>query len=530
MNLQEIIAEFLDHLRGMWRYRWQAVLAAWVISLLGWYYVYSLPDVYRASAKVSVDTNSLLPDLTKGLTASENLMSEVDVVSKALLTRPNLEAVARETDLDLRANDARAMESLITSLQDRVYVRGGRDHIFTIEFEDRDREKAKEVVRAVLNTFVESSLMAQGEDADMTERALASEIEDHENRLIKAEADLAEFKKQNIGYMPNDGGDYYSRLQTALTSISTTETDIRLLTQKRDEISRQIAGEAPVFGMMSGSGAAGSSSCSQASNMSQLRAQLSELQVEYTDKHPRIVMLRDTIKSLEDNCDAEIRRAAAAGGSGSSMGQSLEANPVYQSLRLQLSNAEVDLAALREELSDKQRTVYRLRTDVDKIAKVETDLKKLNRDYDVVQGRHQELLRRWETLQSKKRLDPVTDQVQFNVLEPPFASAIPVGPDRPTLLMAILFLAAGLSAGLAFALNQLRPVFFTRQTVRRVAGIPVLGSVSMILSPKQISTKRRRTFYWATVNLGLVAATVMVVVFESRMSAIFRNLTAGLGA
>jgi hypothetical protein len=125
--------------------------------------------------------------LTKGLTASENVMSEVDLVSKALLTRPNLETVARETDLDLRADNVQEMELLITGLQKRVTVQGGRDNIFRISFQDRNRAKATAVVAALLDTFMESSLGAQGEDAKMSERAIAVEIEDHEQRLLNAE-------------------------------------------------------------------------------------------------------------------------------------------------------------------------------------------------------------------------------------------------------------------------------------------------------------------------------------------------------
>ena len=87
MNVQQILAEIAEHLRGMWRFRWTAVLVSWLIAVSGWYFVYTMPNIYEASARVSVDTNSLLPALTQGLTASENLMSEVDLVSKALLTR-----------------------------------------------------------------------------------------------------------------------------------------------------------------------------------------------------------------------------------------------------------------------------------------------------------------------------------------------------------------------------------------------------------------------------------------------------------
>ena len=283
MNLQEIIAEVTDHVRGMWRFRWYAILIAWLVAIAGCYSVYTMPNIYKASTRVSVDTNSLLPALTKGLTAGENLMSEVDLVSKALLTRPNLETVARETDLDLRAESPREMEMLITGLQRRVNIVGGRDNIFTISYNDSNRDKAREVVSALLDTFVETSLGAQGDDSDMTERAIALEIENHEQRLFQAESDLADFKKRNIGYMPDEGADYYTRLQTALAAVSETQRQVRLMRQRRDEISRQLEGEEPVFGIMPSTPAQAAANCSQAANLAQLQSQLSELLVDFTE-------------------------------------------------------------------------------------------------------------------------------------------------------------------------------------------------------------------------------------------------------
>lgn len=528
MNLLELLAQILDQLRGMWRFRWRVIIVAWLIAIPGWVLVYYLPDVFEASAKVSLDTNSLLPQLTEGLTATENLVSEVAVVSKVLLTRPNLAKVARKTDLDLRANTPQAMEVLVTGLQRRVTVTGGRDNVFEISFKDKDRGKATDVVAALLNTFVESSLGAQGDDADMTEKAISLEIEDHEQRLLKAEADLAEFKQRNLGYMPEDGADYYTRLQTAIGNVAATEREGRQLAQRRDEIARQLEGEEPVFGLMPATPAQATAGCSKAATITELRANLSQLQVDFTDKHPRIVMLKETIVALESECEQELEAMGGVVTFVNPETNSPDANPVYQNLRLQLSNANVDLAALMEQFNTAQRDVQKLRVDVDKISKVETELKRLNRDYDVVEGRHQELLRRWETLRSKRRLAPVVDNVQFLILEPPFAAAKPVAPNRPLLLFAVLIVAIGAGGTVAFGLNQLKPVFYNRRTLGRAVNLPVLGSVSMIMSPREISARRRKTFAWASANLALLVMTGLVIVQAGPVSEAMRNLTRSL--
>ena len=70
MNLQQILDMIIDHARGMWRFRWYIVGIAWLVALPSWAMIANMPNVYEASAKVSVDTNSLLPDLTRGLTAN----------------------------------------------------------------------------------------------------------------------------------------------------------------------------------------------------------------------------------------------------------------------------------------------------------------------------------------------------------------------------------------------------------------------------------------------------------------------------
>ena len=534
VDLQQIISDVLDHVRGMWRYRWWANSIAWILFLGGWLFICSLPNSYLASTRVYVDTNSLLTPLMKGLTATDNELDEVQLVSKAVLTRPNLEKVANQTDLALRAKTPEALEGLITRLQQRVHVTGGRDNIFTIEYQDVSREKARAVVAAVLDTFVENSIGNEGTDAEVTERAVAGEIKNHEQRLREAEEKLAKFKQNNLGYMPGEYGDYYKRLEAALGSVSQTQEKVRLLGERRDALKRQIDGEDPVLGIMpSATVQTGSQNCSQSGSIQQLEAQLSALRVEFTDKHPRVISLQETIAQLKKECAAEAETAHETGAVQAPQPagvQPLEANPVYQNLKIQLSTSEVDLAEARAQLTTFQNQVAQLRRDVDKITEVEAQLKQLNRDYDVIQTRHQELLKRWEDLQAKKRLDPVTDNVQFRRIEPPYALADPVGPKRTLLLSAVLVLALGGGLVVAFGLNQLHPAYFTRNSLSKAVGIPVLGSITMILTPQAVRRSRAEALVWGGACIALVVCCGFAVLFAGQASALVRGLLGGVVA
>jgi uncharacterized protein involved in exopolysaccharide biosynthesis len=253
--------------------------------------------------------------------------------------------------------------------------------------------------------------------------------------------------------------------------------------------------------------------------------------VEYTDRHPRILTLQETIASLEARCAEEIQSSPLSSPSFPvATAEPLEANPVYQNMRIQLSNAEVELASLRAELVTRRRAVEQLRLDVDKIVEVETELKQLNRDYEVVQTRHQELLRRWEDLQAKKRLDPVTDRVQFRRIEPPFALAEPVGPNRPLLLVGLLVVAGGIGIAVALGLSQLHPAYFTGRSLSRAVELPVLGSVSLILTPQALAKRRAAIAVWLGAAMTLLACTAVVIVFAAPGSAALRTMIMELSA
>ena len=65
--MNEQITQLYGYLHGMWRYRWSALVIAWIVALLGWPLVFSLPDQFMAKTVVYVDTTSVLKPLLNGL-------------------------------------------------------------------------------------------------------------------------------------------------------------------------------------------------------------------------------------------------------------------------------------------------------------------------------------------------------------------------------------------------------------------------------------------------------------------------------
>ena len=523
---RDVIETLEAYARGMWRYRWPAVVTIWVICVAGWVAVYAMPPVYGANARVFVDAENALRPLLQGIATSSNVLSEVTVVTREMLSRPNLAEVARNTDLDLGAETDEEFEKLLVLLQKRIQIVGNRDNIFSISFQHRDRAKAIAVVDSLVNTFIEKSLSADRSETGRAQAFLQREIDEYEARLAAAEDKLARFKRDNVAFMPNQRGDYFSRLQSAEAAMLATQSRLRLAQERRAEMNRQLEGEEPVFGIMpsvqpgstAGVGAT-------AAKIQELELQLRELRLRYTDKHPRISQILETIELLKVQQDLERSTAAANGTRNTPLSANpLDINPVYQSMRIQLSTIEVEIASLRAELGQQQKLVRELKTLVDTVPQVEVELGRLNRDYDVVKTKHSQLLAQLERARLGEDVEKHIDDVKFRVIDPPFAGFKPTGPRRHLLLAAVLIAALGLGGALTFLLNQLHPVFYSSRAVTSMSGVPVLGVVSLLISPEVLRGKRRGHLLFAMALGLLFVSFAAVYLFAEQLSPLLRDV------
>ena len=196
--MQEIIVQLISHIRSTWRYRWYMVLVACPLCIGGWIIVQTLPDQYEASARVYLDTASLLRPLMRGLAVDTNVSSQVDIMTKTLLSRPNLEKVARMTDLDLKAKSPDQMNKVLDMLGDKIKLEEvpRARNFYKISYEDSNPQLAKKVVQSLLTIFVESTLGESRKDTDVAQSFLDKQLKEYEARLVESEDRLKDFKRR----------------------------------------------------------------------------------------------------------------------------------------------------------------------------------------------------------------------------------------------------------------------------------------------------------------------------------------------
>ena len=524
---RELLYQVETHARGMWRYRWRAIWLAWAIFLACLVGIYNLPDVYEARARVHVDTENAITPLLEDVALSTNVLSEVNIVTREMLSRPNLANVARETSLDTRTRNESEFQDLVSALQQSINIDGGPEQIYTITYSDIDRDMAIAVVGSLVNLMVEESLGAERFNTSRAQEFLEKQIDEYEQRLTEAENRLATFKQDNVAIMPDQRIEYFTRLRLAEAALETTRDKLRLAQERRDELHRQIEGEEPVFGLGPGAASNSGQQGFAATKIAELELELESLRLRYTDKHPQIGQILETIEMLKEQ-QAQESAASSATAGPQAAANALDSNPVYQNMRIQLSNTEVDIAGLQVELRQQQTEVNLLRKSVDNIPMVEAELNRLNRDYDVIKTRYEVLVNKLETANIGDDIDKSNHDVQFRIIEPPYSGIEPTGPVRPMFLAVAMLGALAAAFGLTFILNQLHPVFHDRRTVRDVAGIPVLGVVALVRTEAAQRKARSDRRLLSALAVSLIAVFVLATLYEEPGSRLMRDLLASV--
>ncbi len=502
--MQELLEQLLGYVRGIWRFRWYIHFVAWPLCLAGWVVVHQLPDQYKATARVYVDTQSMLRPLLKGLAVQGNVGQEVKLMTRTLLSRPNLEKIARMTDMDLKATTPEDMEALLGRLQHTIKLSGGRgrSNLYSLSYTDENPELAKRVVQSLLTLFVETSLGDSRKDSKSAQNFLDDQIKEYESRLFAAEERLKEFKRKNIGQMPNDGGEYFSRLQAAMTKLLGAELELSEAVNRRDELRRQLRGEEPTFGMVTPPKAQVINTALD-SRIQGLQARLDDLLLKFTNKHPDVAALQNTINDLEAQKAKEIGQLQQS--LPTSGINNLNTNPVYQQLKISLGGIEANVAGLKVRVKQYKSTVEELKQAVDTIPKIEADFQRLNRDYAVNKNNYDTLVARRETAKMSEKASKSGDNIKFRVVDPPFAPSDPSSPNRP--LLTSIVLVAGWLIGIAFTffMSQIRPTYDGVRTITRELGLPVLGSVSRVWSGKAQLKRRMEAIAFGVGGLMLVS-------------------------
>lgn len=511
-----------------WRYRWSTVAVSWLVCGAGWAGVYMIPNQYEASARLYVDADAVLTPLLRGLSIDSSLTSQLDVLQRTLLSRPNLEKLVSNTDLDLNITGPADLENLVAALGTAIKITPQTRNLFTITYRNTSPKLAFDVVQTILTTFMESKTGNNRSEMENAQAFLQQQIAAYETQLRAAERKRADFRTKYLDLLPmgDTGG---TRLDQAQGTLRTLQGQLADKVAARDLLNKELAATSPLIvtetelapqagpgGAAPGTPGAG---IPRDPRVEAAQNELNDLRLRYTENHPDVISAKrrfEAIKAQAEQAAAAAReqqekalaaRAAAQAAAAAAKpgetgaepklgpdGKPLAAkppgtagerptrslpNPIYEQLKVRLYEAESLIASLQRQIADATRERDRLEEMARSAPGIQAEFLNLNRDYDVLRKNYDELLARRESMRIASAAEADADKIKMQIIDPPQVPQNPVAPKRPLLISAVLV--AGLIAGVAIAvlLVQFDQSFHTIDELRDL-GLPVAGGVSLL--------------------------------------------------
>lgn len=552
--MQEILAQVFSYVWGVWRHRWLAMVIAWAIAIAGWIWVWQLPESYVAKARIYVDTNSVLKPLLAGLAIQPNVENRISLLSRTLLSRPNLEKLMRMTDLDLQVTTARERDALLNKLSKSIGLSASRQDksLYSIWVRDPDRDTAKRVAQALITVFIESSLTGKQEDTSGAHEFLENQIQEYEERLIASERRTAEFQQKHRNVLGGRGG-YYKNLNSAKSRLRTAQLQLKEEQNRMVSLQRQLEGEDPLYlpnptlqsRVPLVAAAPGEKKVESSvvrltpvdTQIQTVQAQLSVLTIKYTERHPevrkllallddlmaekaaeeaaRLALYEAKVKKMKADKARKAKRAQKDKENGAADEDAvpetqdpgfsgLVDSPVFLDMRKMLAQTKAKVAGLTVRVKEYQERIRELEAQVSTIPQIEGQLKQLDRDYRIIKGQHSGLLRKRELARLGKDVDQKASNVTFRVIDPAY---VPLKPSEPNkMLLNGMVMVAGLAAGIGVALlvSLLFPVVFDARTLMVTTGLPVLGTVSISMRSEEKRKERMGVMIFASLGAVLL--------------------------
>ncbi len=479
--------------RAVWRRRWLGAISAWVAAVVLGVLALAIPERHEARARIYVDTQTVLKPLMSGLAFQPDIDQQVRMLARTLISRPNVERLARDKTIGLPQGDEAQLNRLIDDLTKAIKVElSGGNNLYQISYRDVDAQRANRLVTTLVGLFMDSSADSKRRDSEEASRFIDEQIRSYEAKLTEAEGRLKDFKLRNMNVTVVNNQDYFARMSLVTDDINRLKVALAAAEQSRDALKRELVSTEP---QVADAAAAATPSVSLTpeldARLDTQRRQLDEMLRRYTDEHPDVQATRRTIAQLEAQRGREQDSARSTQTPSRARAAAAAANPMFQRLRVSLAEAEANVASLRGQLNSQSARLEEIKSQAGRVPQAEAELAQLNRDYDIIRKNYEQLVSRREAASLGVKIDQQSSLADFRLVEPPRVQPKPVFPSRFQMAVGAMLLALAIGAAAAYAASLLNPTFANESELREFTKRPVLGVMTKVVDPRAVALDRQ---------------------------------------
>ncbi len=534
------------------------------------------PAVYRSTATILVEEQEIPQDLVR-TTVTSYADQRIQVIGQQVMTRANLLQIVQKYDLYPQRRKTETNEEILERLRKDVKVdvlsadvAGGRrvTIAFTLSYDGETAERAQKVANELVTLYLNENLKIRQQKAADTTSFLSDEAKRLEQHISDVEAKLAEFKRRNIGRLPELAQLNMQLRDKTDAEIADVDREAHLLDERRFYLTNQLAQTKPSTPIISSTGERITSPedrlrtlKSQVSSMSgnyaedhpdmvRYRREMAALEREvgdtpdenerakqieklesesialgerYSEDHPDVVRLKKSIAALKQ----EERRASAA---NPRFRPPKVDNPSYLSLETQLKVLQAEMEGLRKKRTELVAKLETYEARLVQTPQVEQQYFDLTRDRENSVARYRDMKAKVMEAEVGQELEKDRKGERFSLIDPPQLPEKPRSPNRPAILLIGLVAAAGGGLGYGGLLEAADQSIKSPKQLGRIFAAPLLSVIPHIETAEERTRRgRKRIVLWMLVATGIVIAALLIHLFYMPLEVLWYLVPRRLG-
>ena len=554
------IKEFIQALR---RRKRQIAVIAGILLFASVMVAFLWPPSFRSSATILIEEQEIPSELVRS-TITSFADQRIQVISQQVMTRSNLMLIIekyglyptqrrRDTTEDVLARmfkDVR-LEPVSAEVMDRARgVKVTATIAFKLSYDGESPETAVKVANELVSLYLNENLKSRQQKTSETSSFLTEEVARMNTHISELETKLADFKKKNIGRLPELATlnlQLRDRVDSEITEVDRQTSSLQDRKFYLEGQLSQIKPDTPMFG------AGGERILGTGDRLSVLKSQYASLSGVYGPNHPDLIKMRREMASLEkesgdfdtdeqakqliklradlatvqqkysvDHPDVvKLRKAITASEESQRQANQQKAdtrpkkpeNPAYLTFQSQLDSTVGELKSMQKKRVELKAKIADYESRLQQSPEVERVYLDLNRDHENSTRRYQELKAKQMEAQVAQELEKDSKGERFSLIDPPQLPEKPNSPNRTAILMLGAILSLGGGIGYASLLETLDSSIRGTKSLARLAGAPVLAVIPYVENAQDRSRKRKVNLTGWMVGVVVLLVAISIVHF-----------------
>jgi len=485
------------------RRKWFIILPMLTIFLLSIAIAFLIPPKYRSTSTILIEEQEIPREYV-----STNVTTFADqrlqTINQQIMGTSRLLEIINRFNLYGELKNKKTVEEIVAKMRkdikfntisaDVADPRSGRTGqatiAFAVSYDGKNPAVVQKVANELASLYLNENIKTREKQSLGTTRFMEEEMKSVQTELEKVDSKMASYKQQNINTLPE-----LTQLNIQMSDgidrdIRQMSEQLRTLREKESYLQSELS-TIPT-----------DAANQDKTRLNELRMKLVDLRSRFSDKHPDVVKTKADI--------AEITKQLRGADRDTPEGK--PDNPSYTNLASQLAGTRTEIESTKRMQADLFQKRDNMHKRIGASPRVEEGYKSLLMERNNLQLKYDDLSKKFMEARVAHGLEKEQMGERFTLIDSARLPEKPISPNIPAIILIGFVLGVGGGCAAAALKENSDQSAYCSDDLIFAIGLPVLGVIPEIETPKDHSKERFRMRIAVTCSCAFLL--VVVVVFH----------------